>query len=85
MDEIINKLLSKEKTAADEEVKMPPKKVVTYTIPGIDILELENACKVLWKEGIYSESGMGCTGPIILVSDDEGEKSLEILKKNGFK
>lgn len=85
LGDIIVKLLSKEKTVADEEVKMPPKKVVTYTIPGVDILELENACKVLWREGIYSESGMGCTGPVILVSEDEGEKAIDVLKKNEFK
>ena len=85
LDDIIDKLLAKERPSADEEVKIPPKKVVTYTIPGVDILELENACKVLWKEEIYSESGMGCTGPVILVSDDEGEKAVEVLKKNGFK
>ncbi|WML34710.1 glycine/sarcosine/betaine reductase complex component C subunit alpha [Clostridium sp. OS1-26] len=84
--EIIGKILEKDKPAASvEEVEIPPKKVVTYGIPGIDILELENACRVLWKEGIYSESGMGCTGPIILVSEDESEKAVNLLIKNGFK
>lgn len=85
LNEIIEKLLAKEKTAVEEEVKIPPKKVVTFSIPGIDILELENACRALWKEGIYSESGMGCTGPVILVPDDEGEKSIEVLVKAGYK
>lgn len=66
------------------DIKAPPKKVVTYTISGIDILELENACKALWKEGIYSESGMGCTGPIVLVSEDESEKAQNVLKNAGF-
>ncbi|MPN14262.1 Glycine/sarcosine/betaine reductase complex component C subunit alpha [bioreactor metagenome] len=60
---------------------MPAKKVVTYSIAGIDILELENACKALWKEDIYSESGMGCTGPIVLVADEDADKAIEILKK----
>ncbi|WML36677.1 glycine/sarcosine/betaine reductase complex component C subunit alpha [Clostridium sp. OS1-26] len=85
LNDIIGKLLAKEKPVAEEEVKMPPKKVVTFSIPGIDILELENACKALWKEGIYSESGMGCTGPIVLVPDDEGEKAIEVLVKAGYK
>ncbi|AWZ47826.1 glycine reductase [Clostridiaceae bacterium 14S0207] len=80
----IDKVTKKKAPAAEEEIKMPPKKVVTYAIPGIDILELENACKALWKEGIYSESGMGCTGPVILVADDEGEKAAEVLKKAEF-
>lgn len=85
LEDILAKLLDKDRSTPDEEVKVPPKKVVTYAIPGIDILELDNACKVLWKESIYSESGMGCTGPVILVSEDEGEKAIEVLKKNGFK
>ncbi len=85
LNDILGKLLAKEKPVVEEEVKMPPKKVVTFSIPGVDILELENACRALWKEGIYSESGMGCTGPIILVPDDEGEKSIEVLVKAGYK
>ena len=85
LKEAINKVIKKsEKVAEEEEVKMPPKKVVTFTIAGIDILELENACKALWKEGIYSESGMGCTGPIVLVPEEAGGIAIEILKKAEF-
>ncbi len=86
LKDAINKVIKKaEKPASDEEeVKMPPKKVVTFSIAGIDILELENACKALWKEGIYSESGMGCTGPIVLVPEEAGDKAIEILKKAEF-
>lgn len=73
-----------EKKESIDEVKMPPKKVVTYSIAGIDILELEDAVKELWKSGIYSESGMGCTGPIILVGEDEGKAAEEALKKSGY-
>jgi glycine/sarcosine/betaine reductase complex component C subunit alpha len=82
LKEVIEKTTKKAaKAEVTEEVKMPAKKVVTYSIAGIDILELENACKTLWKENIYSESGMGCTGPIVLVADEDGEKAIEILKK----
>jgi len=83
--DIIGKILDKEKPKAEEEIKMPPKKVVTFGIPGVDILELDNACKSLWKEGVYSESGMGCTGPIVLVCEAESEKAVEILTKAGYK
>ena len=83
--DIIGKILEKEKPKAEEEVKMPDKKVVTFGIPGVDILELDNACKALWKEGVYSESGMGCTGPIVLVSEDEADKAVAILTKAGYK
>jgi cellobiose-specific phosphotransferase system component IIB len=68
----------------DTNISIPPKKVVTYAISGIDILELENACKTLWKEGIYSESGMGCTGPIVLVAEEDAEKSESLLKNAGY-
>jgi len=86
LKDIINKTVkAKKEAASEEEVKIPPQKVVTFAIPGIDILELENACKVLWKEGIYSESGMGCTGPIILVNEEDGSAAIEILIKSGMK
>lgn len=85
LDEAVAKVAKKAAPAVEaEEVKMPPKKVVTFSIAGVDILDLEDACKALWKEGVYSESGMGCTGPVILVSEDEGAKATEILKKAEF-
>ena len=79
IDKIAKKVAKVE--SSDEDIKMPEKKVVTFSIAGIDILELENACKALWKENIYSESGMGCTGPIVLVTEEDSEKATEILKK----
>ena len=69
---------------AVEEVIAPPKEVVTEAIAGIDILDLEDAVQVLWKESIYAESGMGCTGPIIRVSDANLAKAEEELKKAGY-
>ncbi|WBW98805.1 glycine/sarcosine/betaine reductase complex component C subunit alpha [Oceanirhabdus sp. W0125-5] len=85
LDTLIEKLMAKQKPAAtEEEVKMPPKEVVTFSIAGVDILDLEDACKALWKKDIYSESGMGCTGPVILVSEANGEKAIEALKEAEF-
>lgn len=72
------------KKEAADEVKMPPKRVVTYSIAGIDILELEDAVMELWKNGIYSESGMGCTGPIILVGEDASIDARKVLAKSGY-
>jgi len=84
-NEILKKLSAPvEKKETEREVKMPPKKVVTYAIAGVDILELEDAVKELWKSGIYSESGMGCTGPIVLVGEDEGNAAKEALIKSGY-
>lgn len=83
--EILNKLSAPaDRKEVIEEVKMPPKKVVTYSISGIDILELEDAVKELWKKGIYSESGMGCTGPILLVGEDEGKKAEDVLVNSRY-
>lgn len=67
-----------------EEVKAPPKEVVTSTISGIEIMDLEDGVQALWKEGIYAESGMGCTGPIILVNEERTEKAMEELRKAGY-
>ena len=67
-----------------EEVKMPKKEIVTESIAGIDVLDLEVACKRLWAKGIYAETGMGCTGPIINVSEKNIEKSKNILKEESY-
>lgn len=67
-----------EKTAA-EEVKAPPKKIVGEQIPGIDILEIEDAKTALWVKGIYAETGMGCTGPIIIVATEDLAQAREVL------
>lgn len=65
------------KAGTAETVVAPKKEPVTAQISGIDIMELEDMVQVLWKAGIYAESGMGCTGPIILVS----EKNMEVAKE----
>ena len=70
--------------AEEEEVKAPPAEVVTAQIPGIEVMDLEDGVQALWKKGIYAESGMGCTGPIIRVSDANLEKAKEILTAEGY-
>ena len=57
---------------------------MTAQIPGIEVMDLEDAVKALWKIGIYAESGMGCTGPIIRVSEANLAKAEEELKKSGY-
>lgn len=70
--------------AAAEEVTAPPAEVVTAQIAGIEVMDLEDGVQALWKKGIYAESGMGCTGPIIRVSDANLDKAKEILTAEGF-
>jgi cellobiose-specific phosphotransferase system component IIB len=84
MKELLHDSVAERNGVEDTNISIPSKKVVTYAISGIDILELENACKMLWKEGIYSESGMGCTGPIVLVAEEDAEKSQSLLKNAGY-
>ncbi len=78
------KAAAKPAAAAEEEVKAPPAEIVTAQIPGIEVMDLEDGVQALWKNGIYAESGMGCTGPIIRVSDANLEKAKGILKEAGF-
>ncbi|RKD29106.1 glycine/sarcosine/betaine reductase complex component C subunit alpha [Thermohalobacter berrensis] len=86
LDEILKNLKNKDKGTSEdtEEITPPSKEVVTGSISGIDIIELENAVRTLWKNGIYAESGMGCTGPVVMVSEDKLNKALEVLTKAGY-
>lgn len=78
------KAAAKPAAAAAEEVKAPPAEIVTAQIPGIEVMDLEDGVQALWKNGIYAESGMGCTGPIIRVSDANLEKAKNILTAEGY-
>jgi glycine/sarcosine/betaine reductase complex component C subunit alpha len=85
LDEILKGLTAESKKAIDkEDFKMPDKKTVIKSIAGVDILELDNAVMTLAKAGVYSESGMGCTGPIVLVADEDYNKSIDIMLDNKF-
>lgn len=70
--------------ATEEKVEAPEKEVVTEQISGVDVMDLEDAVEVLWKNKIYAESGMGCTGPIVLVSPANVEKSRALLIEAKF-
>lgn len=86
LDKILKSLIKdvKKSSESDGEIVPPPQEVVTATIAGVDIMELEDAVKALWKEGIYSESGMGCTGPIVMVNEAKVEQAIEVLATKGF-
>ena len=72
--------LAESDAKAAGEAVAPPKEIVTGEIPGIEVMDIEDAAKCLWKEGIYAETGMGCTGPVVLVNEAKIEKATEILK-----
>ncbi|MDI9370288.1 MAG: glycine reductase [Synergistaceae bacterium] len=72
------------KAVASEEVEAPPAEPTDDEIGGIDVLSIEDGVKALWKEDIYAESSMGCTGPVIKVAAKNLEKAEAILKKGGY-
>lgn len=82
-NDIISKSIKKE-IKVEQEVKMPKKEIVTEQISGIDIMDLEEAVIDLWKNDIYAESGMGCTGPIVLVNEIKKELAVNTLLKLGY-
>ena len=86
LDSILEAIKAKNKASAApaEDIKMPPKEPVPAAILGVEVMDLEDAVKTLWKEGIYAESGMGCTGPVVMMSDANEAKAREILKKAGY-
>lgn len=83
LDEEIEALTPKA-AAAEEDVKMPPAEPTDDELHGIDVLEIDNAVKVLWKANIYAESAMGCTGPVIKMPARHIETAKELLKQNGY-
>jgi hypothetical protein len=74
----------KVEAAARDEIAPPPAKVTDDQIPGVDILELDDAVKSLWKERIFASTGMGCTGPVILIAGEDKEKAIKILRANQY-
>lgn len=84
-DNIVKEFTKETKKSSDDaEVTPPAKEVVTGSISGIDIMDLEDACKALWKGGIYAESGMGCTGPIVMVNEEKVTQAMVILAEAGY-
>jgi glycine/sarcosine/betaine reductase complex component C subunit alpha len=71
-----------QKNQQTESVAAPTKKPVSKQIAGIDVLELEDVQQLLWRQNIYAETGMGCTGPIILVAEEDLTKALTVLTEN---
>jgi len=81
---IISELKSSSSAAGAEEIKAPDKKVTGEEIAGIDILEIDAAKESLWKKDIYAETGMGCTGPVILIAEEDEAEARKELINAGF-
>lgn len=72
------------KTEQLKGLEKPPPEPTDSEIAGIDVLTIESAVKELRRAGIYSESAMGCTGPVIKVPGALADQSKEVLRKTGY-
>lgn len=72
------------KHQASETVTAPPAEPTDEEIHGIDVLSIEDGVKALWKEGVYAESSMGCTGPVVKIPARHMDRAKEILANNGY-
>ena len=84
LDEVLEKFVQKVTVVAEDTFVAPPKEIVTAEISGIEIMDLDTAVSFLMKAGIYAESGMGCTGPIVLVNEVKFAQAFGILAKEGL-
>lgn len=85
LDEALAGLAPAAPAAASSSAPVPPPAVpVDAQIAGVDVLDLEPATQALWKENIYAESAMGCTGPVIRVQASVREKAAAILQREGY-
>ena len=75
----------KEETSVQsDDITPPEREPVTEEIPGIEVMDIEEAARLLWKDGVYAESAMGCTGPVIMVSESNFNRAAELLRKAGY-
>ena len=66
------------------EEAVPPAAVPTDAeLHGIDVLDLEAAVHCLWRNGIYAEAAMGCTGPVIKLPARSREAARQLLTAAG--
>ena len=84
LDDILQGLKPKAAVEKTETVTAPPEKVTDGDINGIDILDIETARDALWAKQIFARTGMGCTGPVVMVAKEDMEQARQVLKESGF-
>lgn len=77
---LLNQQTTPVASAAPPPVASPPKTVLNDEIHGIDILRLDEAQQCLWQAGIYAETGMGCTGPVLMINHQQRPEALTCLQ-----
>ena len=84
LDDVLQGLKPKAAAEKTETVTAPPEKITDGDINGIDILDIETARDALWAKQIFARTGMGCTGPVVMVAQDDLEQARLVLKESGF-
>ena len=84
LDEELEGLMPRPEAGSGDVPVMPPVVPTDEEIHGIDVLDLENAVHVLWKEGLYAEGAMGCTGPVVKLASAGLEKARALLTAAGY-
>lgn len=84
LEQVLEEMKPKAAAPAQEAVVMPPAVPVDAEIAGVDVLDMETAMHALWKEKIYAETAMGCTGPVIRVQMADKDRAVRILTSAGF-
>lgn len=84
LDEVWQGLKPKAAQTTATVVCAPPEKITDGDINGIDILDIETARDALWSKQIFARTGMGCTGPVVMVARSDLEQARSVLKAAGF-
>ncbi|EFC90135.1 Glycine reductase [Dethiosulfovibrio peptidovorans DSM 11002] len=82
LEDIIKGVLPKPECS--EEIVAPPAEPTDEEIHGVDVLSIEDAVRELWKNKIYAESSMGCTGPVVKLPGKHMEKAKKLLAQAGY-
>ncbi|MBL3592916.1 MAG: glycine reductase [Synergistaceae bacterium] len=80
----LEKKLERTVPVLDEAVTVPPSEPTDDEIHGIDVLSMEEAVRRLWKEGIFAESAMGCTGPVVKIASSRRAQAEACLREEGL-
>ncbi len=70
--------------AAKAEVKAPPRSPAPQASPGHRGHGHRGRRAGAVAKDIYAESAMGCTGPLVLVSDANEERAKTLLREAGY-
>jgi glycine/sarcosine/betaine reductase complex component C subunit beta len=84
LDDVLHPLAAATVAVSADNVSAPRPVPTDSEIPGIDVLSIEEAVQELWKAGIYAESAMGCSGPVIKLSGTSLERAREVLSEAGY-